>query len=160
MHKTPAEYGAFPVDPYSHTPGFAGVQQPGLTGQVKEDLITRFRQLGVRVEQGEIAFEPVLLGRDEFLREPAAWHYSTGGPELTEQLAAGSLAFTLCGVPVVYRLADTACVTVCGAEGGPTVIPGTRLGQTLSQSLFGREGRIRRLIVDVPKAVLRPEAGE
>ena len=159
MHKTPAEYGAFPVDPYSHTPGFAGVQQPGLTGQVKEDVITRFRQLGVRVAQGEVAFEPIILGHDEFLQEPAAWHYSTGGPELTEQLAAGSLAFTLCGVPVVYRLADAACVTVYGTEGAPTVIPGTRLGQALSQSLFGREQSIRRLVVDVPRAALRPEAG-
>ena len=29
VHKTPAQYGAFPTDPYSHTPGFIGVQQPG-----------------------------------------------------------------------------------------------------------------------------------
>ena len=33
--KQPDEYGAFPTDPYSHTPSFAGVQQPGMTGQVK-----------------------------------------------------------------------------------------------------------------------------
>ena len=51
LHKSPALYGAFPVDPYSHTPGFTGVQQPGLTGQVKEDVITRRWQLGVRVRQ-------------------------------------------------------------------------------------------------------------
>ena len=101
VHKSPAAYGAFPVDPYSHTPGFAGVQQPGLTGQVKEDVITRRWQLGVRVRRGAIAFEPVVLGRDEFLREPETWSYSTGGPERVEDLPAGSLAFTLCGVPVV-----------------------------------------------------------
>ena len=68
VHKPPAEYGAFPIDPYSHTPEFAGVQQPGLTGQVKEDLITRFWQLGVRVARGEVAFEPVILGLEEFSR--------------------------------------------------------------------------------------------
>ena len=39
LHMSPAEYGAFPVDPYSHTTGFSGVQQPGMTGQVKEDVI-------------------------------------------------------------------------------------------------------------------------
>ncbi|MGD8773255.1 MAG: hypothetical protein PVI25_09330, partial [Gammaproteobacteria bacterium] len=114
LHKSPAEYGAFPVDPYSHTPEFIGVQQPGLTGQVKEDVITRFWQLGVRVTRGEVAFEPVMLGRDEFLQEPASWSYSAGGPVLTEELPARSLAFTLCGVPVVYRMADSARLQVFG----------------------------------------------
>ena len=37
-HKSPELYGAFPTDPYSHTPGGKGAQQPGMTGQVKEDL--------------------------------------------------------------------------------------------------------------------------
>ena len=41
-HKNPAEYGAFPFDPYSHTPSMAGAQQPGMTGQVKEDIISRW----------------------------------------------------------------------------------------------------------------------
>ena len=35
----PELYGAFPTDPYSHTPGGKGAQQPGMTGQVKEDLL-------------------------------------------------------------------------------------------------------------------------
>jgi hypothetical protein len=155
LHKSPAEYGAFPVDPYSHTPEYTGVQQPGLTGQVKEDLITRCWQLGVRVARGEVAFEPVMLGRDEFQQEPASWSYSAGGPELTEELPAGSLAFTLCGVPVIYRMADSGCLQVFGEEGAPTVIHGTRLGLELSQSLFRREQRIRKLVVDVPEATLR-----
>ncbi len=155
VHKSPADYGAFPIDPYSHTPAFTGVQQPGLTGQVKEDVITRFLQLGVRVVRGEVAFEPVLLPRDEFLQQPTCWSYSVGGPELAEELPAGSLAFTLCGVPVVYRLADSPRLQVFGVEDAPTVIPGTRLGQQFSQSLFKREQRIRKLVVDVPEATLR-----
>ncbi|HEX4120973.1 MAG TPA: hypothetical protein VH619_10180, partial [Verrucomicrobiae bacterium] len=44
--KTPADYGAFPMDPYSHTPGAGGARQPGLTGQVKEDILCRFGELG------------------------------------------------------------------------------------------------------------------
>ena len=39
VHKSPQLYGAFPTDPYSHTPGGKGAQQPGMTGQVKEDVI-------------------------------------------------------------------------------------------------------------------------
>jgi len=33
FNKTPAEYGAFPTDPYSHTPGHGGASQPGMTGR-------------------------------------------------------------------------------------------------------------------------------
>ena len=40
------EYGAFPTDPYSHTPAHAGAQQPGMTGQVKEELLTRPARVG------------------------------------------------------------------------------------------------------------------
>ena len=36
FNKSPVEYGAFPTDPYSHTPQHLGAQQPGMTGQVKE----------------------------------------------------------------------------------------------------------------------------
>jgi hypothetical protein len=74
---------------------------------------------------------------------------------VTEELPAGSLAFTLCGVPVIYRAANTACLRVFGEEDSPIVIPGTRLGLELSQSLFRREQRICKLIVDVPLAARR-----
>ena len=154
-YKHPAEYGAFPVDPYSHTPSFTGAQQPGLTGQVKEDLITRLWQLGVRIEGGEVIFEPFMLDRSEFLSEAASWEYSTGGPLQTEALPAGSLAFTLCGVPVIYRLADAPRLRVLGEDGAPSVIPGTHLGPELSRALFRREPRIRKLVVDVPESTLR-----
>ena len=40
-HMSPDQYGAFPFDAYSHTPAMAGAQQPGMTGQVKEDIISR-----------------------------------------------------------------------------------------------------------------------
>ena len=54
--KTPENYGAFPMDPYSHTPGQGGARQPGLTGQVKEDILCRFGELGVFVKKGQIHF--------------------------------------------------------------------------------------------------------
>ena len=44
--------GAFPTDPYSHTPRHLGAQQPGMTGQVKEQVLTRFGELGVEVLDG------------------------------------------------------------------------------------------------------------
>ena len=151
VHKSPAQYGAFPIDAYSHTPGFLGVQQPGLTGQVKEDVITRFRELGVRVEAGELSFEPRLLRRDELLEEAMTWRYSAGGEVGSEPLPAGSLAFTLCGVPVVYRRATAPRIHVLDEHGAETVLEGTRLGLELSQALFRRESCVSKLLVDLPE---------
>ena len=58
VHKSPELYGAFPTDPYSHTPAGKGAQQPGMTGQVKEDILCRFGELGVFINQGQLSFNP------------------------------------------------------------------------------------------------------
>ena len=71
LGKSPAVYGAFPLDPYSHTPAHAGAQQPGMTGEVKEEIITRLGELGARVREGRLQFRPLLLRRSEFLRSRA-----------------------------------------------------------------------------------------
>ena len=155
LHKSPALYGAFPVDPYSHTTGFSGVQQPGMTGQVKEDMISRFKELGVSVSDGEISFSPVSLKQQEFLTEPQTWRFSVGGEVQSENLEEGSMAFTLCGVPVIYRLAGTGSIQVYSDRKDPELIPGHQLGTAWSQSLFRREKRISKLIVDLPASKLR-----
>jgi len=155
IHKEPAQYGAFTTDPYSHTPGFTGVQQPGMTGQVKEDVITRFRELGVCVHDGEIEFAPTLLTREEFLEEPVTWTYLASGETRSEDIDAGCLAFSLCTVPVIFRRARERAITVYEDSGGQVAIPGGRLGRDFSQSLFRREGLIRKIIVDIPDEMLR-----
>jgi len=58
VEKSVRDYGAFPTDPYSHTPRHAGAQQPGMTGQVKEEILTRFGELGVHVQDGIVGFDP------------------------------------------------------------------------------------------------------
>ena len=82
-HKSPKEYGSFPFDAYSHTPSMAGVQQPGMTGQVKEDIISRFFELGVSVHDGQITFRPTMLTDADFKN--------------------GELHFTYCGTEVIYK---------------------------------------------------------
>ena len=67
VHKSPKLYGAFPTDPYSHTPMFRGAQQPGMTGQVKEDVLARWGELGIVIEEGCLQFSPVLLRTSEFV---------------------------------------------------------------------------------------------
>jgi len=156
LHRSPAQYGAFPSDPYSHTTSFSGVQQPGMTGQVKEDVITRFYELGVAIDQGEISFCPVLLKRDEFLTEPRTWHFSMGGEMQSEALEAGSMAFTLCGVPVIYRLAESNSIQIFTDHADPEHIAGNCLGTALSHSLFRREKRVKKLVVELTTEKLRP----
>jgi hypothetical protein len=155
LHKSPEQYGAFPVDAYSHTTGFSGVQQPGLTGQVKEDVIMRFLQLGVRAEDGQILFEPKLLSRAEFIQEPSSWRFTTGDTFQHVELEAQSLGFTLFGVPIIYRIAETAQIEIFANGKAHSVIRGSRLGAEVSRSLFEREQKISKLIVDVPRERLR-----
>jgi hypothetical protein len=155
LHKTPAQYGAFPIDPYSHTPGFIGVQQPGMTGQVKEDFITRFYELGVKVVEGQIEFAPTILKRDEFTTGPESWNYSLGGEEQHETLEAGCLAFSVCATPVVYRMAQEYAIRVINRGGHSEVITGNQLDRARSQSVFKREGEIQKIVVDVPETALR-----
>ena len=126
-----------------------------MTGQVKEDILTRFEELGIRVEQGEIAFEPILLRREEFLTGPQPWRFQTQPEQEVEQLPAGSLAFTLCGVPVIYRLAASAAIRVFTDQDEQRVIPGSSLGRSWSRSLYLREGRLRKIEVDLPRGALR-----
>lgn len=75
IHKSPELYGAFPTDPYSHTPATKGAQQPGMTGQVKEDILSRFGELGVFVTEGKLGFNPRLLRVEEFLNIPKTFTY-------------------------------------------------------------------------------------
>ena len=65
FRKTPREFGAVPFEPYSHTPGDGGARQPGMTGQVKEDLLARLGEVGVRVRGGRSTFDPTLLDPNE-----------------------------------------------------------------------------------------------
>ena len=99
-------------------------------------------------------FDPVMLAREELTDETATWRYRVGDNERSEELDPGSLAFTLCGVPVVYRVAESSAVHVHGAAGTSTV-EGNRLGLALSRSLFERDGRVEKLVVDVPRSSLQ-----
>jgi hypothetical protein len=104
FNKSPAEYGAFPTDPYSHTPWGSGARQPGMTGMVKEEIVTRLGELGVFIKGGQLCFEPVLLRPTEFLATAAEYQYvDVAGKAQSIMLPAGALAFTVCQTPVVYE---------------------------------------------------------
>jgi hypothetical protein len=148
--KTPQEYGAFPMDPYSHTPGPGGARQPGLTGQVKEDILCRFGELGVSVREGKIHFEPHLLRREEFLPEPNVFDYiDAAGQPKKINLPPNSLAFTYCQTPIVYSFGREATVATHFANGQKQQIAGSSLNKDVSQSILKRDNRVARIVVSL-----------
>jgi hypothetical protein len=148
LGKSPAVYGAFPLDPYSHTPAHAGAQQPGMTGEVKEEIITRLGELGARVREGRLQFRPLLLRRSEFLRSRALFEpFDVRGERLAIELPAGTLAFTYCQVPVVYHLSGEPRIELTLADGRISPVAGDTLDRETSASVFERTGRIRRIDV-------------
>lgn len=151
--KTPENYGAFPMDPYSHTPAHAGARQPGLTGQVKEDILCRWGELGVSVKAGQIQFCPLLLQRSDFLKSPADFRYfDLSGTERHLRLPANSLAFSYCQTPIIYQLGNASSLSVNWADGSKQTRAVLHLDPETSRSIFAREGRIRSIVVAIDPA--------
>jgi len=149
FNKTPQVYGAFPTDPYSHTPAGQGAEQPGMTGQVKEELLTRLTELGLLVEHGQLHFKPTLLRPQEFITQPTQFSYIAIDDQLQSlALPANSLAFTFCQVPFIYRNgSDTAKIVIDYAKGESTEIQGETLSATICHPIFARNGQVRQVTV-------------
>ncbi len=146
VDKTPVQYGAFPTDAYSHTPGFAGVQQPGMTGQVKEDILSRFNELGVSVAEGEIIFNPKLLAKDEFFKMDYEWHL----PKRDLTLNKNQIGFTVCTIPIVYELSNFQAITIIYDNGDRyTFENAIKLNREISSRIFKRDRSIEKVIVRV-----------
>ncbi len=119
-----------------------------MTGQVKEEVLTRFGELGVRVSGGAVRFEPGLLRAREFVTQPQSFRFLDVDGQWQELTVPESgLAFTWCQVPFVYRLDDSAApaVTVVLDDGSQQTLAGLALPTGLSTELFMRSGRIRRI---------------
>ncbi|MDX2048429.1 MAG: hypothetical protein SFU87_16705 [Chitinophagaceae bacterium] len=143
VHKSPAVYGAFPTDPYSHTPFGKGAQQPGMTGQVKEDIISRYGELGVQVHHGQLSFNPVLLQQKEFLSaEKQVSIINSKGEKQIITLLKNSLLFTICQVPVVYVINEKQGLEVAYRDGTIREAAAVQLTEEETTNLFNRSGEI------------------
>ena len=130
FNKEAEVYGAFPADPYSHTPFQQGAKQPGMTGQVKEEVLTRWGELGLDIVDGCASFKPVILKKSEFF---------------TDGKAAGTLSFTWCGTPVTYKLTnDSSAIIVNGKRRSGCILTAAE-----TADLFARNGKITGIIVEV-----------
>jgi len=137
-HKSPADYGSFPFDPYSHTPKISGVQQPGMTGQVKEDIISRFFELGIIIREGILKIQPIMLRQEEFI-VPSG---------LTQpEYAFPYLLFTYCSVPFVYLMDGTSGIEIAFKNSEISFINSYSLSIEQSQLVFNRDASVKKIIV-------------
>ncbi|MFT5300181.1 MAG: hypothetical protein ACI87E_002373 [Mariniblastus sp.] len=147
VHRSPASYGAFPTDPYSHTPGTAGAQQPGMTGQVKEDVLARMGEIGVRIREGVMVLDPSLFEEAEFLTAHSTMKFTDIDGKASElSLSPGSFAFTVCQVPFVYRLSEITELKIHRVgQDTPTKRRCNQLTLEESRSIFERDQTITRV---------------
>lgn len=156
IHKTPQVYGAFPTDPYSHTPFNKGAQQPGMTGQVKEDILTRIAELGVKTKAGKLQFQPTLLQKKEFLTKAKEVEFIlVNGDKKTLVIEEKCLAFTICQVPIIYKIDSANKINLFYKEGTQKAIQTLELDIDNSKKLFDRSGDIVCIEVALNEAILK-----
>ena len=144
-------YGGFLSDAYSHTPAHAGAQQPGMTGQVKEDILVRFCEYGVSVADGRICFSTPFLRGEEYNQVTSDFHFlDVSGHEVTLTLGPGSFAFTFCQVPIVFVLGSQGRGLRVTSRNGEVVVRNRmELTPAESAAIFNRTGEILRIDVGV-----------
>jgi hypothetical protein len=147
-NKSPEEYGAFPTDPYSHTPKSQGARQPGMSGMVKEEILTRQKELGFFVSEGRVSFVFLFFDKKEFLTEPLAFEYwNVAGEHEQIVLPARTIAYTVCQVPIVLESSDEMCIDIHFADGVIQRVDGHDLDLENSKHIFERDGVIHHLVV-------------
>jgi len=148
FNKTPVAYGAFPTDPYSHTPKGQGARQPGMTGMVKEEILTRQAELGLTIENGCLVFNLLLIDRTELLAAPAEFTcMDVCGRSQNLELPPGSLAYSFCQLPVILQAGTRDEIRVDLTDGSVQNISGHRLDETNSGHIFLRDDAIKQLTI-------------
>jgi len=156
VHKSPQLYGAFPVTPYSHTPMHKGAQQPGMTGQVKEDILCRIGELGVQVQNGKLIFNPQILRKKEFLEAAKEVEVlDVNGEKQKIMLEKNSLLFTYCQVPVIYTISDSEGVDIERNDGAKNAYAGFNLNETDTSAVLNRNGDVLKVKVYLQESRLR-----
>jgi len=156
VHKQPSVYGAFSTDPYSHTPEGKGVKQPGMTGQVKEDILCRIGEMGVGVFEGRLCFKPFILKRNEFLTKDKSFDY-VDIHSIPKQilLRKKSICFSYCQVPVVYRLSEKENVEVLMKNDTIKSFDDLSIDTNTSSKIFERTGEVIEIVVNIKETMLK-----
>jgi hypothetical protein len=125
-----------------------------MTGQVKEDVIVKWGELGIVVKEGLLSFMPRILRESLFLKSDGHFDfYNVKGEPVSLELSENSLAFTFCQVPIVYSLGKTSVIEV-KSEGKSHRIEGESLDMSWTEKVFARRGDIEQIHVQVDEKFL------
>ena len=123
-----------------------------MTGQVKEDILCRFGELGVRVADGILGFDAGILKASEFLQEAENFNYVDVDQEKQSiALEKDSLAFTICQVPIVYKKASGSSTSVEFFDGPTKMFDANTLDIETTKHVFERTHKIKQITVFVVK---------
>jgi hypothetical protein len=79
-----------------------------MTGQVKEDVLARYMELGVSIQAGALGFTLDGFDQSECLTSASAFNYfDLNGNHASVEIPRGGFGFTICQVPVVYCPGDS-----------------------------------------------------
>ena len=121
-----------------------------MTGQVKEDVLCRFGELGVFVKNGVVLFNPRLLRRKEFLTEQKNFTYTDVNKEVkTLLLEKDTFCFTYCQVPIIYKISDKDKISVVFNNESLEEFNSLKMDVKTSKTLFDRTGEINHVIVEL-----------
>jgi hypothetical protein len=127
-----------------------------MTGQVKEELLTRWAELGMTVAGGSIRFTPLLLNDRDFGSESGELAYlDVSGLPHRREVGPGAAAFTVCQVPVVVYTGEfEPHIVVTHEDGAEREVAGLSLDEATSQDIFSRTGRVTQLDVFLSRSSL------
>jgi len=119
-----------------------------LTGQVKEDVISRISELGLVIRNGEIVFDAALINTEEILDKKQLFeYYSIDGENRQISLDKNQLVYTFCQVPVIYTFSDEEKISVYFKNGKADKIQGNTINEKISTMIFSRSGEVKSVEV-------------
>ena len=119
-----------------------------MTGQVKEDIINRWAELGLNSNNGKLEFNPFILRKSELILEESFLTYIDFEGEFQKvKVPKNSLAFTYCQIPIIYTLKNKNQIILYRAEGADQVIDGLCLDVQESKDIFKRKGLVLKIEV-------------
>ena len=103
-----------------------------MTGQVKEEILSRWLELGLDIKNGKAVFNPIYLDKKDFDEN-------------------GEISFTWCGTKIVYKINQDGKnpMKITLKDGESREFAENTLGEEESHMLFSRSGKISKIEVSV-----------
>jgi len=118
--------------------------------------LTRTGELGIKIKDGKLEFNPEILQRNEFLTESQDVTFILiDGLEKIISLEANSLAFSICQVPVIYKIGTSTHIKIHFTNESFEHAESFTLSEGNSEKVFQRTGEISSIELTLQESILR-----